>query len=219
MKVLISGCARSGTTLLVNLMQYFDDSLCIMDDEKMPSLYYNHDEGSTLFVIKKPAHPYTSKQHFNLRKVLDHYKVIWLIRDGRDVITSKNHLNEYHVPLERWIYTNYQYQKHSSNKNMLLIRYEDLIKTPEAVMDNIGKFLNKKYSTDFVNFYTIMDANSQMNVGIVPRPIDSNNFGKWRDKKHNQVFIDLANNKLKNMFCNLLIQLKYDSTMNWIKKY
>jgi len=54
MKVLISGCARSGTTILTHMMRYFYSTKVGFEDEVHPMEYASYNDSDHVLVIKKP---------------------------------------------------------------------------------------------------------------------------------------------------------------------
>jgi len=192
MKVLISGCARSGTTILTHMMRYFYSTKVQFEDEMHPLEMINYNHSDHVMVIKKPYLEKSNVEHFSLSELLSGgWKVIWLLRDGRDVITSKNHS----VSQSRWIKSNIEYLNHHQNEQVLLIRYENLVRHPQKEMDRIKGFIHKEYQDDFLNFHTLMD-DSPMNSGIEPKPLSPDAIGRYKDLpaiKLNKDFTHLLN--------------------------
>lgn len=198
MKLLITGCARSGTTLMVHLMQYFYNCKVIIQDEQHPFDYLDYNSKDHILVIKKPMLQKTDLEYFNLGQLLDNgWKIIWMLRNGKDVIVSVNHLGARHVDKSRWIETNYEMLKFCNDDGLLTIRYEDLCINADAQMKRISGFINQDYQKDFNNFYEQM-SDTLMNKGIKPRPIDTESIGTHLSlpkQKH-----DFKFNKLLNIF-------------------
>lgn len=197
MKLLITGCARSGTTLMVHLMQYFYSCKVHIEDERHPLDFVNYNSKDHVLVIKKPYLQKTNIEYFDLRELLNSgWRIIWMIRDGRDVVVSQNH----HVNPSRWISTNYEMLKLASNHGILTVRYEDLCTSPVEQMDRIAGFIHQSYQENFTEFYTMMES-TPMNEGITPRPIDQNSIGAYKSQPE---YIKKINNtqfsKLLNIF-------------------
>lgn len=156
-KILITGCARSGTSLLLLLMRYFQDS----------------------FVeAKKEIHPILSKAQF--------LKIIYIIRNGFDVLCSKRpQTGKYHVvDPNRWIAAIEDYLKHKDNKNICTIKYEDLVNDTEHCMSKISQFLNTPYSIDYMNFYKNTKENTPITRATHGlKPIDIKSIDNWKNHK------------------------------------
>lgn len=179
MKVIITGCARSGTTLMVHLMRYFYSTEVILEDEKHPYDY----QGLTdkVLVIKKPYQDVNNIQHFSIYELLKYgWKIVWMLRDGRDVISSKAN-GEYHCDFMRWIDSNTDYLNYWNNRAIHLVRYESLVKNPDAIMDGISDFIHQEFQADFHNFYNLMSSDKPMNSDIAPRPLDINSIGNHKN--------------------------------------
>ena len=192
-KILITGCARSGTSLLLLLMRYFQDSFVEAKKEIHPILskaQFLQDDFNRRYsniIIKRPQLSKTHPQYFNLQEVLDKdFKIIYIIRNGFDVLCSKRpQTGKYHVvDPNRWIAAIEDYLKHKDNKNICTIKYEDLVNDTEHCMSKISQFLNTPYSIDYMNFY----KNTKENTPITRathglRPIDIKSIDNWKNHK------------------------------------
>lgn len=202
MKVLITGCARSGTTLMIHLMKYFYSAKVILDDEKHPYDYYSHNDKDHVLIIKKPYQEINSIEHFSIHTLMNKqgWKVIWMLRDGRDVITSKVD-GSFHVKQRRWVEANEDMLKNWNDCRLKVIRYEDLVNHTDKTMGVVSDFIHQSYQEDFKEFYKGMD-DSKMNYGITPRPIDVNSVGNY--KNYPEVIENAMNHisfvKLLNLF-------------------
>jgi hypothetical protein len=197
MKILISGCARSGTTLMTHLMRYFYNTEVKIDDEHHPYKFmeFNYDPH---LVIKKPAHQISDPDYFSLNIMLEFgWKVIWMIRDGRDVISSLNG----HVSHDRWIDTNMQLLENTDHPNLIIVQYESLVNNPEVEMEYLSLELGIDYDSNFLDFHTQVDPESPFNKGSVDNtPITKDRIGNW-----NSYLVDEAINnsnfiKLQKIF-------------------
>jgi hypothetical protein len=198
MKLLVTGCARSGTTLMIHLTQYFYNCKVLIENEQHPFDYLEYNSKDHILVIKKPMLEKHNLQYFNLRQLLDMgWFIIWMIRDGRDVIVSKHGNDLNYVDSDRWVKTNYEMLKVCDDHGIITVRYEDLCNNPDNEMKRISNFINQDYQKDFVNFYEQM-ADTPMNAGINPRPIDTDSIGSHL--KHPQEYYDFKFLKLLNIF-------------------
>jgi len=199
MKVLITGCSRSGTTMLINIMPYFYNSEVILDDEVHPYKYLEFDEKGKVFVIKKPLNIYESQDWFDMTYLIHHgWKIIWLIRDGRDVVCSKNEKDEYHTDCQRWVQTNQEFMRVAENNNVLPIHYERFVKEPEKQMQKISEFLGANFQQDFNDFYLNVNPKLRMNVGVEPRKIDADSIGNFI--KHPKRIAQIKKSKFYQLF-------------------
>jgi len=142
MRIFITGCAKSGTTLLARLFSYFENVYVhpkeinvfnskelkakekhIISKRNQKTIFsqtlYDYEMGEQLYFIKK-----------------NNIKVINVVRDGRDVLPSL--LNE--AKYDRWIDAIDQSIKYSRYIDYQ-IKYEDLVNRP----DEVQKELELKY--------------------------------------------------------------------------
>jgi hypothetical protein len=135
------------------------------------------------------------------------WKIIWMLRDGRDVIVSKNENNIYHCPVERWVKVHEEFFSYYFRENVLIIRYEELVNFPNNIMNDVGNFIEQKYQSDFHNFYQNININNKMNIGIKPRKIDTKSIGNWKNPAHKKVINSAMEN---SKFTKLLTLFGYE---------
>jgi len=152
--ILIGGCGRSGTTLLLSILSSHSSIQAINDEiyAFYPRPYRLHRLNQALKNEKKiPKKRWCEKTPKNIRAIPDilqlfgnKVKFIHIVRDPRDVITSvhPNHPDQYWVSPERWIEDVAEGFKYK--ERTLLIRYEDLVfdmkKTVQTICDYIDEF-------------------------------------------------------------------------------
>lgn len=192
MRVLITGCARSGTTLMVHLMRYFYSTEVVYWDESNP---YDHPDNppDRILVIKKPILERNHISYFSLSELLANgWHIIFMMRDGLDVITSVHDGEKNYVSPSRWVSANKELVKVMDDDLVLPIRYESLVTNTDKEMDRIAKFIGQQYQPDYAEFHTQIDVTQPMNAGVVPRPIDSNSIGRKSDMPDDLMFNKLT---------------------------
>lgn len=193
MRIYITGCNKSGTTLLRRLfysfkdMEIIDKEIPLMSFCKIP--YKTHIVGKRTVLIIFSSDPafFTQfipleKAHASQAKLIKEWdiKILNIIRDGRDVVVSNKD------PL-RWIYSmdqRYQYPKLIT----LEVRYENLIKNPDFVQEEIAKVF------ELTSIYKFSDYPDFLPVNIIQnedtpietkkynlRPIDTKSIGTGKD--------------------------------------
>ena len=160
--ILIGGCGRSGTTFLLSILaahpkihginkesgnfalpklgrrNKFQTILNISHD-----LYLDRKKSAVRFIEKTPKNVNNINGAFKFLN--GKLKFIHIVRDGREVITSKHPglKDEYWVSFDRWINDVSNGLKHKNNENILLVRYEDLVNdftnTIKTILDFIGE--------------------------------------------------------------------------------
>lgn len=208
MKVLITGCARSGTTLMTHLMRYFYNCKVVIENEAHPFDYEKYNHKDHVLVIKKPAVMVRDIDYVSPYSLVNDWKIIWMVRDGRDVICSTNERGHYHVGHERWIESNMNVLPVLMEPSVQVIKYEMLVSRPESQMNKVSRFIGQDYQEDFRSFYTGMNEHDPMNTGIVPREMSTDSIGNWKNPVHKKV-IDKAMENSK--FTKLLTIFGYDN--------
>lgn len=165
MKIFITGCAKSGTTLLYRLFNYFEGVELLIDEqgtsknEVWLKTIINTQENGKHLVGKRKRKTILSlnmptKDLFEQRRqILDNdIKIVNIIRDGRDVILSDNKK----VPVERWMSS-------ISQRNMFIdiinaeVRYEDIIYHPDEVQERLADSLGLKIKHKFSEYPKYID--------------------------------------------------------------
>jgi len=171
--------ARTGTTLLAECMRR-----CFNVDryEKHEASLNTMRWGSSIYLTKNPQ----DIMYLNLRLTLDpRLTVICMIRDPRDVISSKHadNPNKYRVSLGEWKYKNKLVQQYLNNDRFITIRYEDLIDNPNAtqnyIMSKIEYLEETKSFSDFHEGGSFSEQSVRALNGV--RPIDKNSKSIWRN--------------------------------------
>jgi hypothetical protein len=204
-KIFITGCAKSGTTLLKRMFHSFNDTTVIKNETGIygfNSVKFNGgflvgkrrwdtlfstsrlikedikiqgDILKDLFVINIVRHP---------NSVIKSYRKDWDVDGGLDWVESINHYNKY---------------KHLIDIN---IRYEDLIKTPNEIQKLIMEKTGLKKShlfSDYPSFFPIKEleeVSSKENYKL--RPIDINKLDI--PEKQNTSISSGVINKLSKQF-------------------
>lgn len=129
-----------------------------------------------------------------IQPVFPKAKYVFLIRDGRDVLSSygkaeKKHMAE-HANVENAVnlwnqsIEAYEYlQKHCKQEQLHLIRYEDLVNEPEKTLKELTNFLGLAFSEEMLNFQKevhrmgVADMAHHQNVA---KKVSASSIGKWK---------------------------------------
>jgi hypothetical protein len=189
--IIIGGCGRSGTTLLSSVLGASKEVNCI-DFETYAfypkpyrlSLITNRID-NRIWCEKTPKNVLVFNEIFNLFD--GNVKLIHIVRDGRDVITSKHptDLSRYWVPLKRWID---DVSKGLEFKDKtLLIKYEDLVNNFNETMKKVCAYCDIEFNENIVNFHKNTNVtDSYAWLGKV-KPIYTNRVGKWKNHEHKEI--------------------------------
>lgn len=224
--IFIGGCGRSGTTILLSILGAhkkiqaipYESSIFLLKNLEVNSkiktkvLLYN----LLIKHKKKSAHRWLEKTPRNIHSIKEiknifdnKFKFIHIVRDGRDVITSKHptkNKNEYWIDTDRWVKDVQEGLKYKNDKNVLTIKYEDLVSSRSDVIMSILNFIDEEYTDEIDNYtnYTNVKKNSAWNKEV--QKIYNTSVKKWEEPEHRYVIEDFYNNE-KAM--NLMLSLRY----------
>jgi hypothetical protein len=172
---------RTGTTLMAESM-----IACFAIDA-----FDAHE--SPLFSVRRNVDVYLSKQPGDaavarVRLAVDrHFHVICMLRDPRDVITSRhgNDPSRYWAPLRMWKRSLRHVRHMFRHKRFILVRYEDLVARPDEVQDEIARRLPFLRQTGrFTEFHRRADpAGPAVTALGGVRAISTDSVGKWRQHR------------------------------------
>jgi len=154
-----------------------------------------------------------------IKKLLPDSKQIYIVRDGRDVacsykdLASKKYDSIYapKLPSEikeiatEWLNNN-RLIKHEVDNGALLIRYEDLLHSPEVELNKVCEVLGLTYSSQLLNYHINNRIQEQEPKEFLQwksktlSPPDQGNIGKYRNiltKEEIQTFECIAGELLE----------------------
>ena len=212
MPIMIGGCGRSGTTLLLSIigahpnifsfptevgtfLEWHDAlSLFSTNNKEVPRLdrFYRAilknkiPENVTRWCEKTPGHV----RHFG--EILDYFndnvKLIHLVRDGRDVMLSKHPSNpdEYWVSPKRWVNDVKAGLKYKDHPQVLTIKYEDLILSYDETVEIICDFINEECTEElysYLNHTNVKDNNAWHNGA---KKLHTKSVEKWKKEENKE---------------------------------
>jgi len=164
-KVFITGCAKSGTTLLWQLCYAFKD-VYVYDEDSESSLKaflrYDYNGDKPYVIAKRNARAIFSNEQrgkFSVKKQYRQIKnndirIINIVRDGRDVVVSgkeKSLSTNTYVDPKRWIASMKHRRKYNDVINVE-VRYEELVSNPDKVQQQIATAMNWECNNLFSEF-------------------------------------------------------------------
>lgn len=208
----ITGCPRSGTTLLMEQM-----STCFENDghcEHERSVFDNVALPSGLYISKQPS---DIKHLGHIFHRDDELYIIYLLRDPRSVITSKHGAasQQYFCNYRVWQDCERAAANYAGHPRFLRLRYEDLVADPDRVQACITAhfpFLVQRHAfSDFDKFARPSNASEQALGGV--RKVDQASLSKWQ-----QHLPRLAHQlKLYPALGDDLIRLGYQRDGQWLQ--
>ncbi len=200
--IIVCGCPRSGTTLLLAILDAHPEIQAVQQEsrifkkwpyksDKINRWYHRALISSHLirFPIKKTARRWAEKTPQNIQyieEILDEFKtgikIIHILRDGRDVVTSKHPAqpDRFFVSPEQWSEVVSEGLKWVDHPQVLTIRYESLIQQYQTTVDQIMTFLELEISNEIMEFdkHTSIKTPKSLNNQI--QPITDKSIGKWK---------------------------------------
>lgn len=198
--VYIGGCGRSGTTLLLSILSshkeifacpkelnlFFDAE--ISDNKVLLPMIYRLYRTLIIKKIKSTANRYCEKSPANIQRieVIDNYhhgqfKLIHIIRDGRDVTLSKHPKNagQYWVEPSRWVRDVSLGLAYKEHPFVHTIHYEALVKDFEKTISDICEFLDIPLSDEILNWHKFTTVRKNKALYSPIKEISSSSIGKF----------------------------------------
>lgn len=191
--IVVGGCGRSGTTLLLSILGAHP-SICAFPDEKFLFFPYPFRLGRfhvDLERERQPAHKRWAEktpknvQAFGsiLKAFKDRVRLIHVIRDGRDVVTSHhpNHNLQYWVSPERWVAdvrAGLDFFEQS-----LVVKYEELLREPRSTIQRICDYIEEPFDERMLHpeLHSTVQTNVAWEGGEI-KPLHSRVIERWKDE-------------------------------------
>jgi hypothetical protein len=159
--IFIIGCGHSGTTIMNKIvsnhkyiygLEYetaiFNNNNIIIELKKLKK---NRDESHKKWICEKtPTHIY---QIDKMYKYTINPKIIVMIRDGRDVVSSLyKRYNDFNKSINRWINDNEVWINSEHKNDFHILKYEDFIANPQLELEKICAYLGEEYDDNMLNY-------------------------------------------------------------------
>jgi hypothetical protein len=170
---------RTGTTLMTECMAACFDIDAFDAHEARVT---NHRWNAEVYLSKWPAEIFTVSPRLRLD---EHFHVICMIRDPRDVVVSRHAIDQerYWTPLHFWKKQIGHVRRLVGRRRFILVKYEDLVTRPDSVQDEIMRrltFLRKK--RNFGRFHEVATPSARATEALGGvRPITPRRIGNWRN--------------------------------------
>jgi hypothetical protein len=188
-RIFVFGCARSGTTLLLNLMRTFDGVSVVDREHCLRDLVADPSAGWVVAKRKIHCADHMLADLPDLRQVW----IIDIVRDPRDVITSRQKKDPRNSsPTFDGFYCDYSRWERDMrvaaalrgcHTRMLHVRYEHLVTACDQVQQDLGAVLGLEARVPFSNHVSVIpadisEATRSMLNGV--RPVSDDRVGRWR---------------------------------------
>lgn len=207
--ILIGGCGRSGTTLLLAILGAHPEVSALDFESGLftkarfnGDLQKNHSKNlssirSFLAIrgIDESANRWCEKTPKNLRNIDsileafgEEVQVVLLCRDGRDTVTSVHPDHKgYFISPQEWIDDTERTLKWENHSQVKVLKYEDLILDFDKTIADLLQFLDLPQDRALSNYSqnTSVQKNRAWKDGV--QPIKSSSIGKWKLAQHQAV--------------------------------
>lgn len=212
--IIIGGCGRSGTTLLLSILAAhpklhgIDIETGLYSYATLRTRTRFKTQILTAFYLckgkKNSAERWIEKTPKNITNVdlINAYfnnkvQIINIIRDGRDVVTSihPTKKSKYWVTIDRWINDVTAGIESEKYDNVFTIKYEDIISDFKSSITKILNFLGEDYVTELKDYdkYTNVKNNRAWDSKV--QKIFSKSVNKWQNGEHKERMEEFYKNK------------------------
>lgn len=208
--VIIGGCGRSGTTLLLSLLSCHPAVFAIpketcafcwpaypkgpdADEPFRLRWLYGQLIGQTRRKHTRWCEKTPKNVHY-ISRLIDYFgegaRFLNIVRDGRDVVTSRHPEAEhrYWVSPVRWVEDVSTGRKREDHPQVLTVKYEDLVNSHSRVLRRICRFIEEEFHPEAFNRYpaSATVCTSSAWVGKATE-VHSESTKRWKRAEHNNV--------------------------------
>ncbi len=172
--ILIGGCGRSGTTLMLSILSSIPHIYCVEQETyafaplnknwedlrgrvRLDTLFRelshcNNFESFNRFCEKTPRNILFIERILNLMG--PNTRIIHMVRDGRDVVASIHPLapDRYWVEPRRWVYDLSKAKQFDQHPQVLVVFYEKLVTDYENTIRRICSFLAEPFHENLLKY-------------------------------------------------------------------
>jgi Sulfotransferase family len=201
--IVLGGCGRSGTSLLLSVLSCHPHVFAIPRETRALSPappkfdvsldFAKLDRLLAQYEIPVEATRWCEKTPKNVLffgRILDalgpRVRVIHVVRDGRDVVTSSHPASpkDFWVPTERWVGDVSAGLAYADHPQVLTVRYEDLVTSFEPEVRRICSFLGEEFVESFLCYPESARVRETADKVFSARPIDRTSIGRWRNPEY-----------------------------------
>ncbi len=201
--IIIGGCGRSGTTLLLSVLSCHPKIFAIEEETRglCPGGYLQNPTIDAPFKLKKifryminheipgSCERWSEKTPRNVLyfgRIIRHFghrtRIIHMVRDGRDVVTSVHPSipSKFWITPQRWIQDVTEGRKYDHYPQVLTIRYEDLVRKYEPTVRRICHFIEEEFVDAFNAYPTTSKITRNEAWFGQALHLHGNSIGRWK---------------------------------------
>lgn len=160
--VFIVGCGHSGTSILLRMLGAhsrihaipYESGLARQPNPQLLRLSFNMQTVAARkrrWVEKTPSHIHHIRRLLEIER---QSKIILIIRDGRDVVCSiQDREGSIESGISRWLQDNRAGEEFWNHPNVHLLRYEELVQSPEVTLKLALTFLAENYEPEMLDYH------------------------------------------------------------------
>lgn len=183
--IFVTGCARSGTSLLQRCLSTVRDPDYLWSENSLLTLYERGEARGRNVVLKR-----RSRCHRTLHLIPPSVKVVHIVRHPGRVLTSRVRQKEgYYVSPERWLDETRAYWRMADIRpanRLAIVRYEDLMADPDAVQTRLASDLDIEFDLPFTAYCERNHLDGKIDKFTGERrvwePIDAGRAGRNRSR-------------------------------------
>lgn len=202
--ILIVGCGRSGTTLLLSILGAHPHIFAIPNETTAFAHWNSKNQPKRLdrlyreFLFNKipaKADRWCEKTPNHVRhidRILDYFngevQFIHLIRDGRDVMLSRHpdSPKDYWITPQRWVQDVKAGLEFRDHPNVLTVHYENLVRHYTATIEKICDFIGEECTEEMYQWFehTNVVENRAWKKGV--ENLHAQSVGKWEKQENRE---------------------------------
>ncbi|MFY0688594.1 MAG: sulfotransferase [Cyclobacteriaceae bacterium] len=203
--ILIGGCARTGTSLLLSMLSAHPyihafahevDAFTAWKDIEGRTIPLRHDRLYRAMLKDKvsvSARRWCEKRPANCRfvdEILRFYgaeaRIILLVRDPRAVCTSHHPENPsaYWVSIDRWVNDTTATIFHNQKEQVMIVKYEDLVNDSEKQLEAICQFIEEPCSQEISRWFDNATVRENRAWFGNLQQVKKNSLTKWKEPVH-----------------------------------
>ncbi len=213
--IMIGGCGRSGTTLLLSILSCHPKIFAIdiettalcPDGYGADGLYNRNPNLEVPFKFEKIyeyllAHEIpescarwcekTPRNVIYFERILHHFgervRLIHIVRDGRDVVTSVHprEASRYWITPHRWVMDVAAGRRLENHPQVCTIRYEELVRNYEAIMRRVCEFIEEDFTPAFLQYPNSARVQESIAWFNPAQTMNDRAIGRWQESKFEQ---------------------------------